>query len=122
MLCRGNNEDFISRISKYAERKKWPTLLAAFKGALAKVEAELGMGGLDPTTSSSSSVYHSVGTNGTTEVGASEHQKPTKKRKVAVTDAVRSAMLFLSVFTYMLHSPRVCLIMSWLKTHRYKMP
>lgn len=37
-LCRGNNEEFLGRVSKYAERKKWVHLLQAFKAALGKVD------------------------------------------------------------------------------------
>ena len=34
---KGNNEDFILRVTKYAERRKWSHLLSGFKTALAKV-------------------------------------------------------------------------------------
>ena len=37
-LYRGNNEDFLSRCTKLAERRKWPQLLQAFKTGLSKVE------------------------------------------------------------------------------------
>ncbi|GFH33487.1 AAA domain-containing protein, partial [Haematococcus lacustris] len=33
---KGNNEDFLARCCKYAERRKWSHLLQAFKTALAK--------------------------------------------------------------------------------------
>ncbi len=46
--CRqGNNEEFLSRCSKLAERRKWTHLLQAFKAGLAKVEAAAGgIGGI----------------------------------------------------------------------------
>jgi midasin len=37
---RGNNESFLSRVTKYAERRKWHHLLSAYKTALAKVGLE----------------------------------------------------------------------------------
>jgi midasin len=39
-LCRGNNEEFLSRTLKYAQRKKWSHLLAAYKAALAKLKLD----------------------------------------------------------------------------------
>ena len=40
---KGNNEDFLERVTKYAQRRKWGALLKAFQAAVAKVslEAEL---------------------------------------------------------------------------------
>lgn len=38
-MRRGNNEEFLSRTTKYAEKRKWAHLVAAFKTALAKVGA-----------------------------------------------------------------------------------
>ena len=35
---KGNNEDFLTRTLKYAQRQKWPSLLKAFHTAVAKVE------------------------------------------------------------------------------------
>jgi hypothetical protein len=37
---RGNNEEFLSRTLKYAQRKKWSHLLAAYKTALAKLKLD----------------------------------------------------------------------------------
>lgn len=37
--CRGNNEEFLLRTAKYAEKRKWSHLLQAFKTALGKVSA-----------------------------------------------------------------------------------
>lgn len=37
--CSGDNDVFLSRVSKLAERKKWSQLLASFKGAMARVLA-----------------------------------------------------------------------------------
>jgi hypothetical protein len=37
-LYRGNNEEFLSRTVKYAQRKKWSHLLAAYKTAIAKLK------------------------------------------------------------------------------------
>jgi len=34
---KGNNEDFLTRTLKYAQRQKWPSLLKAFHTAVAKV-------------------------------------------------------------------------------------
>ncbi|CAL5218660.1 g365 [Coccomyxa viridis] len=36
---KGNNEDFLTRTLKYAQRQKWPSLLKAFHTAVAKVNA-----------------------------------------------------------------------------------
>lgn len=36
--CRGNNDEFLTRCTKLAERRKWSQLLQAFKSGLAKVE------------------------------------------------------------------------------------
>ena len=36
--AKGNNEDFLTRTLKYAQRQKWPALLQAFRTAAAKVE------------------------------------------------------------------------------------
>lgn len=38
VYVRGNNEEFLGRAAKYAERRKWSHLLAAFKTAMAKVQ------------------------------------------------------------------------------------
>jgi hypothetical protein len=38
---RGNNEEFLSRTVKYAQRKKWSHLLAAYKTALAKLKLDV---------------------------------------------------------------------------------
>ena len=35
--AKGNNEDFLTRTLKYAQRQKWPALLKAFRTAIAKV-------------------------------------------------------------------------------------
>ena len=41
LVCpRGNNEEFLSRTLKYAQRKKWSHLLAAYKTALAKLKLD----------------------------------------------------------------------------------
>jgi hypothetical protein len=40
LLRRGNNEEFLSRTLKYAQRKKWSHLLAAYKTALAKLKLD----------------------------------------------------------------------------------
>lgn len=40
LSCRGNNEEFLSRTLKYAQRKKWSHLLAAYKTALAKLKLD----------------------------------------------------------------------------------
>eukprot|EP00882_Tetradesmus_deserticola_P008051 GHRQ01008480.1.p1 GENE.GHRQ01008480.1~~GHRQ01008480.1.p1 ORF type:complete len:510 (+),score=225.95 GHRQ01008480.1:1216-2745(+) len=37
---RGNNEEFVSRTVKYAQRKKWSHLLAAYKTAVAKLKLD----------------------------------------------------------------------------------
>lgn len=37
--CRGNNEDFLIRCTKYAEKRRWGHLVQAFHTALAKVAA-----------------------------------------------------------------------------------
>ena len=36
---RGNNEDFLGRVTKYAQRQKWASLLKAFQTAVHKVKA-----------------------------------------------------------------------------------
>jgi hypothetical protein len=40
LVHRGNNEAFLSRTLKYAQRKKWSHLLAAYKTALAKLKLD----------------------------------------------------------------------------------
>jgi midasin len=40
VVCRGNNEEFLSRTVKYAQRKKWSHLLAAYKTAIAKLKLD----------------------------------------------------------------------------------
>lgn len=39
---KGNNEDFLTRTLKYAQRQKWPSLLKAFHTAVAKVSFLMG--------------------------------------------------------------------------------
>ncbi len=94
---RGNNEEFLSRCAKYAERRKWSHLLQAFKAAVAKVQA------LDedtqPTTPPSQMQQHTTTSQdpaaaaqpaaaaadtaaaAATEVAAPESKNRTKKRR-----------------------------------------
>lgn len=46
-MLRGNNEEFLSRTIKYAKRKKWTHLLAAYKTAIAKLKLEQPAAGTD---------------------------------------------------------------------------
>lgn len=41
VVDRGKNEDFLARTAKYAERKKWTHLLAAFKTGLGKLNIDI---------------------------------------------------------------------------------
>jgi hypothetical protein len=40
---RGNNADFLGRVAKLAVRRKWASLIAAFRTALRKVRQRLGI-------------------------------------------------------------------------------
>lgn len=64
---KGNNEEFLSRCVKFAEKKKWSHLLQAFKTAVGKVQGAAEAG---------------------EEAGADE-QQPAKKRKVLFSEDVR---------------------------------
>lgn len=45
---RGNNDEFMAKVTAMAERRKWAQLLKAFQGAAAKVEKEFPSGNTDP--------------------------------------------------------------------------
>eukprot|EP00798_Chlamydomonas_sp_ICE-L_P024872 gene24872-10533_t len=79
---KGNNEDFLARVTKYAERKKWAQLLQAFKTAMTKVQAVLP----DTQPSADSAARN---TAGAVEGDMDTDQKqPMKKRKMELSDQV----------------------------------
>ncbi|KAG2499138.1 hypothetical protein HYH03_002721 [Edaphochlamys debaryana] len=69
---KGNNDEYLSRVRKLAERRKWSQLLAAFRGALGKVHA-----------ASDGAAAGGGGDAEAAEAAAEEGGKPAKKRKTA---------------------------------------
>lgn len=114
---RGNNEEFLSRTLKYAQRKKWSHLLAAYKTAIAKLKldqpAAAATAGMDTPTDTaqqqqqqeeadgaggSGALRSSAGSKGKAEgaAGTAADSKPRKKRRVtpeaeAAVDTVAAA-------------------------------
>ncbi len=82
-MRRGNNEEFLSRCAKYAERKKWTHLLQAFKTALAKVQA---------ATPAAAATAANADADATPAAPAPQQDAPaaSKKRKKAAAAAVTS--------------------------------
>ncbi|KXZ56433.1 hypothetical protein GPECTOR_1g386 [Gonium pectorale] len=84
---RGNNDEYLSRVAKLAERRKWSQLLAAFRGALTKVhDAGLATGSSAAAAAASAAAAGADG-GGTdaaeaAEAAAEKGGKPAKKRKV----------------------------------------
>ena len=52
-FTKGSNDSFLARTSKFAQRKKWPSLLQAFKAAVVKVGAPLSLSVPNSSLSSS---------------------------------------------------------------------
>ncbi|GFR41368.1 hypothetical protein Agub_g2051, partial [Astrephomene gubernaculifera] len=84
---RGNNDEYLSRVAKLAERRKWSQLLAAFRGALSKLHDA----GLVTTTTSGTATSGAATPAGAGDAAAAEAAeaaaekggKPAKKRRVA---------------------------------------
>lgn len=102
---RGNNEEFLSRTLKYAQRKKWSHLLSAYKTALAKLKLDQ-----PAAMEGSSNVQHQEqeqqqdGAAAAAPVGAGRGRsgskgkaataldtKPSKKRRVSSAAAATAA-------------------------------
>jgi midasin len=79
----GNNDEYLARVAKLAERRKWGALLAAFRGALSKLHDA----GLVTNASGGSAAAAAAGAANTdsaaAEAAAEKGGKPAKKRKTA---------------------------------------
>ena len=78
---RGNNDEYLARVAKLAERRKWGSLLAAFRGALSKLHDA----GLVTGTGAGAGAGAADGGAGTdasaADAAAEKGGKPAKKRK-----------------------------------------
>ncbi|EFJ44763.1 hypothetical protein VOLCADRAFT_121252, partial [Volvox carteri f. nagariensis] len=79
---RGNNDEYLARVAKLAERRKWSQLLAAFRGALAKLhDAGLVAGAANGGTGADTTAAEAAA-DAAAEAAAEKGGKPAKKRRM----------------------------------------
>ncbi|KAG1662050.1 hypothetical protein FOA52_005297, partial [Chlamydomonas sp. UWO 241] len=84
---RGNNDEFLGRCAKLAERRKWGQLLQAFKAGLAKVDAAAG--GIALGSHNDDDAAGDADGDVAVAPGSGEKQPAPKKRKLAVSEQTR---------------------------------